>query len=78
MARFKWNIRGFQQLRRSPGIKARLRKEANELRDASGDGYVITEGEGKTRSRATVITSNLEAVRDNSDNNTLLKNLKGA
>lgn len=78
MARIKWNIKGFQQLRRSPGIKARLKREADQVRDASGDGYVTQTGEGKTRSRAAVITGDRESARDNSDNNTLLKNLKGA
>lgn len=78
MARIKWNIKGFQQLRRSPGIKARLKKEADQVRDASGSGYVTQTGEGKTRSRAAVITGDHESARDNSDNNTLLKNLKGA
>lgn len=73
--RIKWNIKAFEQLRRSAGVKDRLKKEADAVASASGKGYIVQTGEGQTRSRAAVIAGTAGAARDNSKNNTLLKNL---
>lgn len=71
--RFKWNIKGFQRLRRSAGIKQKLKSEADSLRDTAGEGYRVRTGEGKTRSRATVITGTADARREESENSSLLR-----
>ena len=71
----KWNIKAFQQLRRSAGVKNRLKSEAESIARSAGSGYVVNTGEGKTRSRASVITGDYDSIRDNSKNNTLLRAL---
>lgn len=73
--RIKWNVRAFEDIRRSAGVKARLKREADAVASASGRGYVVQTGEGKSRSRAAVIAATPEAARDNSKNNTLLRSL---
>lgn len=75
--RIKWNIRAFETIRRFPGVKARLKKEAEAVAQAAGRGYIVKSGEGLTRSRAAVIAGTAESARDNSKNNSLLKALYG-
>lgn len=72
---FRWNIKGFQQLRRMDGVKARLKKEAQAVAADAGDGYEANLGEGKTRSRASVITASAEAMRNENKSNSLLRAL---
>lgn len=69
--KIRWNMKAFQQIRRMPGVKSRLKSEAGSMANSAGDGYTSESGEGKTRSRASVVTATREAVRDNSSNNTL-------
>ena len=71
----KWNIKAFEQLRRSAGVKNRLKSEAESVARSAGSGYVVNTGEGKTRSRASVITGDYDSIRDNSKNSTLLRAL---
>lgn len=71
--RFKWDIKGFQKLRRSAEVKARLKKEADSVAQSAGDGYEVNVGEGKTRSRASVVTATPEAIRNESKNSSLLR-----
>ena len=75
--RIKWNIRAFHKLRRDPGVKKKLKDEADDLARAAGSGYVAEDGPGRTRHRASVSTGDAESRRDNSENNTLLRKLKG-
>ena len=75
MARIKLNLKGFEQLRRSPGVKADLRRRADAIAEACGDGFVAASGEGKTRSRAAVIAASGRARRANARDNTMLRNL---
>ena len=75
MARIKWNPKGFEQLLRHPAVKADLRRRADAIAAACGDGFVAASGEGKTRSRAAVIAVKAEARRRNSRENTIINNL---
>ena len=75
MARIKLNLKGFEQLRRSPGVKADLRRRADAIAEACGDGFVAASGEGRTRSRAAVIAAHTRARHVNARDNTLIRNL---
>jgi len=75
--RIRWNHRAFEQIRRDPAVANELRKEADKIADRAGEGYLAVDGNGRTRSRAAVVTSNAEAIRDNAENNTLLRALGG-
>lgn len=72
---FRWNIDGFKQLRRSTEIKARLKREADAIANSAGDGYVPSVGEGKTRSRGSVVTGTPDAMRNEKKNSSLLRAL---
>lgn len=72
----KPNVKGFQQLRRSPEIKARLQRDSEAVAKAAGDGYEVRPGEGKTRSRSSVVTASADAMRAESKNNNLLRALQ--
>lgn len=52
--------------------------KAEGVKAYCGDGYEIGARPGKRRYRASVITSNGDAMRDNAKNNTLLKGLLNA
>lgn len=73
---FRWNLKGFQQLRRSPEIKARLQRDSEAVAKSAGDGYEVRPGEGKTRSRSSVVTASADAMRAESKSNNLLRALQ--
>lgn len=76
--RIKWNIKGFEAIRRLPGVEAELQSEVDRVKRATGDtGYVGGVEAGKTRSRGYVVTASREARDDNSRNHTLLRALGG-
>lgn len=72
MPRIKWNMRGFEQLRRDPGVAADIDRRARRIAAAAGDGYEASPYEGKSRHRASVITATHKARLDNARHNTLL------
>lgn len=72
---FKMRKSAHEELRRLPKVKADLKRRADNIAAACGDGYVANSGEGKTRSRASVVTATGKAMRDNAKNNTLVRNL---
>lgn len=76
-ARIRWNIPAFEQIRRDPTLAEELFEHAKaiEQRAGSDKGYLAVRGHGRTRDRAAVLTSNLESMKDNADNNTLLRSL---
>ncbi|MBF6428703.1 hypothetical protein IU440_28935 [Nocardia cyriacigeorgica] len=76
-ARIEWNRQAFEQIRREPVVSTELLKEAEKIAQRAGDGYVAVRGRGRTRNRAAVVTSNAEAIRDNAENNTLIRALGG-
>lgn len=76
--RIDWNDRGFEELRRVPALKAELYKhavgiaaEANAAHNAKG--YLAVTGEGKSRSRAAVVTSDGHSIASNQKHHTLEK-----
>ena len=75
MARIVWNLTGFEALRRSPGVAADLRRRADAIAEACGDGFVAESGQGRTRARAAVIAASGRARRVNARDNTILRNL---
>lgn len=75
MARIKWRFSAFEEIRRLPKVKAALKREADAVRSQLGSGYISDVADGQTRARASVVTGNAKAIRDNSKNNSLLKAL---
>lgn len=74
-SRIKWNIAGFRQLRLEPGVIADLGERGDRIADAAGSGYEASTYEGRNRGRASVITADYDAIRDNAKNQTLLRSL---
>ena len=52
---FQWKRGVFEQIRRLPGVEKELKKVADSVARAAGDGYESSLGDGKTRSRASVL-----------------------
>lgn len=69
--RIKWRLKGFEEIRRLPRVKERLHREALSIAFDAGDGYEAFVDEGKTRSRASVVTTGFVAMLDNNRHNTL-------
>lgn len=77
MAKLKFRMKGFEEIRRSPKAVALLQSGVDAAAAEAGDGYVgsVTQGQGRgTLGRAigTVYTRTPEAIRDNAKHNTLL------
>lgn len=75
--RIDWNIKAFEDIRRLPGVDARLRKEVDARLAAAGDGYAGGVEPGRTRSRGFIVTATGKAMRDQSRNHTLQRVLGG-
>ena len=75
MARIVWNLKGFEALRRSPGVAADLRRRAEAIASAAGDGFVAESGQGRSRARAVIIAASPKARRRNAADNVLLRSL---
>ena len=71
--KFKLNHSGVGQLLKSDGLQDVLSSKAGEIRNRAGAGYSQDIYIGKTRANAMVFAETVEAKRDNSKNNTLLK-----
>lgn len=70
--KIKWNRAAFEQIRRSPGVEARLRKEVDRVLDKVGrDDYEGGVEPGKSRSRGYVVTKTADAIRKESEGHTL-------
>lgn len=74
-ARIKWNVKEFENIRRSSKMVAVIDSSASRIADACGDGFEWSGQQGKSRYRANVSAYTYEARRDNSSNNTLLRNI---
>lgn len=75
MARIKWNVKAFRELRLEPGVIADLGERAEAIANVAGPGYEASTFEGRNRGRASVITGDFSAIRDNAKNQTLLRSL---
>ena len=81
MAGFKWNIKGFEEIRRSPEIQAEVEALAQGLADEAGRGFVTSSMQGKSRFRAIVFAGDSRAYGAQLRSNVLQKVLfarKGA
>lgn len=71
--RIAWNLKAFDSIRRDPAVKSALRAAGNRVASAAGEGYEVSEHEGKSRSRVHVITGTAAAKRDNARHGTLAR-----
>lgn len=72
------NQKGLLELFKDPAIKEACIEVANEVADVAGDGYNVSKWTGPHRSGATVWCNTPEAIKDNLENNTMLKALGAA
>ena len=83
--KFKWNLAGFEELRRNAAAVDRIQEEIDRILDTIGDGHGdyhgdVDQGVGRgTLGRAIghVWTADFKAILDNSRNHTLLRALAG-
>lgn len=78
--KIRWNIAGFQAIRRSAGVDAHLQAEVDRIAarlPLGPDQYRHGVEAGKTRSRGFVVTATPEAMIDNAENHSLLRALGG-
>ena len=78
MVRIRWNVPAFEKIRRDPALADEMKRIADDIADRCGEGYVAVRGHGVRRDRAAVITTTGAAMRDNAENNTILRSLGGA
>lgn len=71
------NRSGVRALLQSDEMKAICKEHANRVLEQLGDGYTVTSMTGKTRVNASVYAESAEAKRENMENNTILKALRG-
>lgn len=74
---FKLNRKGVRELMQSQEMQAVLQEKASQITARCGDGYEHDVMVGKNRANAMVRASTYAAKRDNMDNNTLLKAVRG-
>lgn len=73
--KIKWDLDGFEALRRAPGVAADVDARAYRVAQAAGPGHVPSPYEGLRRHRASVITTTYEARRKSARENHLLRSL---
>ena len=81
--RIKWNVKGFYDLRREPGVVRDLESRAERIAssaEATGHGGYETSSQQGARKpqgrwRTTVITADAQAQRETAKNQHLLRNL---
>ena len=67
------NSAGVRAMLQSPEMQAMLSERAQAIAERAGNGYETDVFVGKTRANASVFASTEDAMKDNLDNNTLLK-----
>lgn len=73
--KFKLNRSGVRELLKSAEMQAVLMNYAEGISSRAGAGYSVHVG--RNRANVSVQTATKEAAKDNLDNNTLLRRLKG-
>ena len=74
--KIKWNLAAFRELRTDPAVEADILRRAQAVADACGDGFEAElMAQSKTRARAIVKPVTYAAARENSAENTILRNL---
>ena len=78
--KIRFNVRSFEDIRRSPAVEARLQSEVDKvtsrLAGAPGN-YASGVEAGRSRSRGFVVTTDGDSIRDNANHHTLLRALGG-
>jgi hypothetical protein len=65
------NSPGIRQLLRSDEVEADLKRRADAVAQAAGDGHAASSAKGSNRARASVVTETFDAIRSESENHTL-------
>lgn len=63
LERITWNMAGFRDLRKQPGVLADLRARAERIAAAAGPGNEPSSMLGANRARASVVTADRQARR---------------
>lgn len=71
------NKSGVRAILQSDEMKAICEEHANRALGRLGPGYTVSSMAGATRVNASIYAESTEAKRDNSENNTILKALRG-
>ncbi len=77
MNKFKLNSQGVSQLLKGEEMRGGLNQIGDAIAARCGDGYEVSPYVGQRRANVSISASSREAIKDNSENNTLLKNLRG-
>lgn len=75
--KFELNREGVRELLRSSEMMDICKSYADKARGSLGEGYEVTTKTGKNRVNAEVAAVTYQARRENSENNTILKALRG-
>ena len=71
------NHEGIRNMLRSSEAREICEKYAKDAQSRLGDEYVVSSYTGKERVNASVLAKSLKAKRDNAENNTILKAMRG-
>lgn len=71
--KFRWNLDGFDQVRRDPAVQQLVDEHASQIAARAGRGFAWSARQGKTRYRAIVFTDTPRAMVVNARDNTLMK-----
>lgn len=75
--KFKLNKSGFKtQVLQSGEMQQAIRTETERIRANCGEGYYSRSSVGRNRALGMVWAGTYEAMKDNSENNTLLRSIK--
>lgn len=73
--KIKWNLSTFTKIRRSDKVNEMLDDIVSSIVSELGPGYEKSVRAGRTRSRGSVVTAQVEAMIDNATNDSLLRAL---
>lgn len=74
--RIELNSGGIRELLRSKEMLSICEEHANKALNKLGNGYEVTTHTGKNRVNVSIGTESYEAMRENMENNTILKALR--
>jgi hypothetical protein len=70
------NKEAVRSLLRSSEMMSVCKEKAEGIQQRAGEGYAVSEYQGVNRVNVSVYTDSYEAMKDNSENETLLKSLR--
>lgn len=74
--KIKWNVPGFEEVRRSQEVQAEITRLGQAVAAEAGDGFEVDFQQGKSRFRGNVYTATMRAIRKNARENTLVSALE--